>query len=46
MEYYDGTPLFAKPRELERAYVELLPDAASFTTGVDILVAGIVHDGS
>jgi len=42
MQYYGGMPRLADPRELGGAYVYLLSDAASYTTGVDLPVAGIV----
>ncbi|KAG6988935.1 hypothetical protein G7Y79_00067g095500 [Physcia stellaris] len=42
MKYYGGMPRLAKPQELGGAYVYLLSDAASYTTGIDIPVAGIV----
>jgi len=42
MQYYGGMPRLADPRELGGAYVYLLSDAASYTTGIDIPVAGIV----
>jgi NAD(P)-dependent dehydrogenase (short-subunit alcohol dehydrogenase family) len=35
-------PRLAMPQELGGAYVYLLSDAASYTTGIDIPVAGIV----
>ncbi|KAL8823218.1 MAG: hypothetical protein Q9191_006065 [Dirinaria sp. TL-2023a] len=41
-KYYGGMPRLAKPQELGGAYVYLLSDAASYTTGIDIPVAGIV----
>ncbi|KAL8999117.1 MAG: hypothetical protein Q9169_002005 [Polycauliona sp. 2 TL-2023] len=42
MKYYGGMPRLADPKELGGAYVYLLSDAASYTTGIDIPVAGIV----
>ncbi|KAL8712511.1 MAG: hypothetical protein Q9220_003359 [cf. Caloplaca sp. 1 TL-2023] len=42
MKYYGGMPRLAKPQELGGAYVYLLSDAASYTTGIDIPVAGVV----
>lgn len=42
MQYYGGMPRLAEPRELNGAYLCLLSDAASYTTGIDIPVAGIV----
>lgn len=42
MQYYGGMPRLADPRELGGAYVYLLSDCASYTTGIDIPVAGIV----
>jgi len=42
MKYYGGMPRLAMPQELGGAYVYLLSDAASYTTGIDIPVAGIV----
>lgn len=42
MQYYGGMPRLADPKELNGAYVYLLSDAASYTTGIDIPVAGIV----
>jgi NAD(P)-dependent dehydrogenase (short-subunit alcohol dehydrogenase family) len=42
MQYYGGMPRLADPRELGGAYVYLLSDSASYTTGIDIPVAGIV----
>jgi NAD(P)-dependent dehydrogenase (short-subunit alcohol dehydrogenase family) len=41
-QYYGGMPRLAMPQELGGAYVYLLSDAASYTTGIDIPVAGIV----
>lgn len=41
-KYYGGMPRLAEPKELGGAYVYLLSDAASYTTGIDIPVAGIV----
>lgn len=42
MQYYGGMPRLADPKELGGAYVYLLSDSASYTTGIDIPVAGIV----
>ncbi|KAK9847437.1 hypothetical protein MYU51_018745 [Penicillium brevicompactum] len=42
MQYYGGMPRLADPRELGGAYVYLLSDASSYTTGIDIPIAGIV----
>lgn len=42
MQYYGGMPRLAEPRELGGAYVYLLSDSASYTTGIDVPVAGIV----
>ncbi|ORY10939.1 hypothetical protein BCR34DRAFT_484842 [Clohesyomyces aquaticus] len=42
MQYYGGMPRLADPRELGGAYVYLLSDGASYTTGIDIPIAGIV----
>ena len=42
LQYYGGMPRLAEPRELGGAYVYLLSDCASYTTGIDIPVAGIV----
>ena len=42
MRYYGGMPRLADPRELGGAYVYLLSDGASYTTGVDLPVAGVV----
>ncbi|KAL3420588.1 putative short-chain dehydrogenase [Phlyctema vagabunda] len=42
MKYYGGMPRLADPKELGGAYVYLLSDAASYTTGIDLPVAGIV----
>ncbi|KAL8851449.1 MAG: hypothetical protein Q9221_003628 [Calogaya cf. arnoldii] len=39
-KYYGGMPRMARPQELGGAYVYLLSDAASYTTGIDIPVAG------
>ncbi|KAK3076010.1 hypothetical protein LTR53_000187 [Teratosphaeriaceae sp. CCFEE 6253] len=41
-KYYGGMPRLALPQELGGAYVYLLSDSASYTTGVDLPVAGIV----
>ena len=42
MQYYGGMPRLADPKELGGAYVYLLSDGASYTTGIDLPVAGIV----
>lgn len=42
MQCYGGMPRLADPKELGGAYVYLLSDCASYTTGIDIPVAGIV----
>lgn len=42
MQYYGGMPRLAEPKELGSAYVYLLSDGASYTTGIDLPVAGIV----
>lgn len=42
MKYYGGMPRLAVPQELGGAYVYLLSDIASYTTGIDIPIAGIV----
>jgi len=42
MQYYGGMPRLAEPRELGGAYVYLLSDGSSYTTGIDIPIAGIV----
>jgi len=42
MQYYGGMPRLAMPQELGGAYVYLLSDTASYTTGIDIPIAGIV----
>ncbi|KAL3476138.1 hypothetical protein BJX99DRAFT_270594 [Aspergillus californicus] len=42
MKYYGGMPRLAIPQELGGAYVYLLSDSASYTTGIDIPVAGVV----
>lgn len=42
MSYYGGMPRLAMPQELGGAYVYLLSDTASYTTGIDIPIAGIV----
>lgn len=44
-QYYGCMPRLADPRELGGAYVYLLSDAASYTTGDDIPVAGTVGAG-
>ncbi|TVY26236.1 putative NADP-dependent mannitol dehydrogenase [Lachnellula hyalina] len=42
MKYYGGMPRLALPQELGGAYVYLLSDTATYTTGIDIPIAGIV----
>lgn len=42
MQYYGGMPRLALPQELGGAYVYLLSDSASYTTGIDIPIAGVV----
>ncbi|KAF1993465.1 NAD(P)-binding protein [Amniculicola lignicola CBS 123094] len=42
MQYYGGMPRLADPKELGGAYVYLLSEGSSYTTGIDIPVAGIV----
>ncbi len=42
MKYYGGMPRLAIPQELGGAYVYLLSDSSSYTTGIDIPIAGIV----
>lgn len=42
MKYYGGMPRLAIPQELGGAYVYLLSEGASYTTGVDIPIAGVV----
>jgi NAD(P)-dependent dehydrogenase (short-subunit alcohol dehydrogenase family) len=42
MKYYGGMPRLADPKELGGAYVYLLSDCASYTSGIDIPVAGVV----
>ncbi|GME26707.1 putative short-chain dehydrogenase protein [Neofusicoccum parvum] len=42
MRNYGGMPRLAIPQELGGAYVYLLSDVASYTTGIDIPIAGIV----
>lgn len=42
MQYYGGMPRLALPQELGGAYTYLLSDQASYTTGIDIPIAGIV----
>ena len=42
IKYYDGMPRLADPKELGGWYRYYLSDAASYTTGIDIPVAGIV----
>lgn len=41
MQYYGGMPRLALPQELGGAYVYLLSDNASYTTGIDIPIAGM-----
>lgn len=40
MKYYGGMPRLALPQELGGAYTYLLSDSASYTTGIDIPIAG------
>ena len=42
MKYYGGMPRLALPQELGGAYTYLLSDTATYTTGIDIPIAGIV----
>ncbi|KAI1495997.1 hypothetical protein F5X99DRAFT_92437 [Biscogniauxia marginata] len=42
MKYYGGMPRLALPQELGGAYVYLLSDTATYTTGIDIPIAGVV----
>ncbi|KAI9902309.1 hypothetical protein N3K66_001661 [Trichothecium roseum] len=42
MKYYGGMPRLALPQELGGAYVYLLSETATYTTGIDIPIAGIV----
>ncbi|OJJ06722.1 hypothetical protein ASPVEDRAFT_200842 [Aspergillus versicolor CBS 583.65] len=42
MQYYGGMPRLAEPKELGGGYVYLLSDGASYTTGIDIPIAGVV----
>jgi NAD(P)-dependent dehydrogenase (short-subunit alcohol dehydrogenase family) len=42
MKYYGGMPRLALPQELGGAYVYLLSDTATYTTGIDIPIACIV----
>lgn len=42
MKYYGGMPRLALPQELGGAYVYLLSECATYTTGIDIPIAGIV----
>ncbi|OAA67234.1 NAD(P)-binding domain protein [Niveomyces insectorum RCEF 264] len=42
MQYYGGMPRLALPQELGGAYVYLLSDTATYTTGIDIPIAGVV----
>ncbi|KAL2834823.1 hypothetical protein BJY01DRAFT_259363 [Aspergillus pseudoustus] len=42
MKHYGGMPRLALPQELGGAYVYLLSDTATYTTGIDIPIAGVV----
>ena len=42
LKYYGGIPQLAAIEELRGAYVYLLSDAASYTTGIDIPVNGVI----
>lgn len=42
MKYYGGMGRLADPKELGGAYVYLLSDASSYTSGIDIPVAGVI----
>ncbi|KAB8236248.1 uncharacterized protein BDW43DRAFT_308511 [Aspergillus alliaceus] len=42
MQYYGGMPCLADPKELGGAYAYLLSDSSSYTTGIDIPIAGLV----
>ncbi|KAK6530594.1 hypothetical protein TWF281_007434 [Arthrobotrys megalospora] len=42
MQYYGGMPRLALPQELGGAYVYLLSDTASYTSGIDIPISGVV----
>ncbi|KAF5026965.1 hypothetical protein F66182_995 [Fusarium sp. NRRL 66182] len=42
MKYYGGMPRLALPQELGGAYVYLLSETATYTTGIDIPIAGVV----
>ncbi|KAF3913341.1 hypothetical protein ABW20_dc0104171 [Dactylellina cionopaga] len=42
MQYYGGMPRLALPQELGGAYVYLLSDCASYTSGIDLPVSGVV----
>ncbi|OAQ66804.1 short-chain dehydrogenase [Pochonia chlamydosporia 170] len=42
MKYYGGMPRLALPQELGGAYVYLLSETSTYTTGIDIPIAGIV----
>ncbi|CAK4031201.1 NADP-dependent mannitol dehydrogenase [Lecanosticta acicola] len=44
MQYYGGMPRLALPQELGGAYVYLLSDQASYTTGIDIPIAEKTHN--
>lgn len=42
MKYYGGMDRLALPQELGGAYVYLLSETSTYTTGIDIPIAGIV----
>ena len=42
LKHYGGIPQLAAFEELRGAYVYLLSDAASYTTGIDIPVNGVI----
>ena len=42
MKNYGGMPRLALPQELGGAYVYLLGETSTYTTGIDIPIAGIV----
>ncbi|EPS35355.1 hypothetical protein H072_11282 [Dactylellina haptotyla CBS 200.50] len=42
MQYYGGMPRLALPQELGGAYAFLLSDCASYVSGIDIPVSGVV----
>ncbi|OAA53522.1 NAD(P)-binding domain protein [Cordyceps fumosorosea ARSEF 2679] len=42
MKHYGGMPRLALPQELGGAYVYLLSETSTYTTGIDIPIAGIV----